>query len=164
MVPDARQTNYVVDASSWISIEGHPAQNRILHRVVELIESGRIECPPEAWDEVLKCPWVHAWLDQYRDRLIKRHRQNGDYLALVGEIAHRFPTMSGVRGRKNKADPYVIANAVHGNRVTSDARFVVVANEGVGNRRKIPTACADYQVHCLTLMEMLRREWPDDGF
>lgn len=169
MVPEGPTTIYVVDASSWISIENHPAQNRILHKVAAMIEAGRIECPPEAWAEVQRCPWVHAWIDQYEDRLIRRHRQDGNYLALVGEIAFRFPHMSGTRGKRDRADPYVVANAVHGNRTSTVAgvpiqRFVVVANESIGGRRKIPTACNDYQVECLTLIEMMQREFPDESW
>ena len=33
---------YVVDASSWIPVEGNPAQNLILYCVGKLIEDGKI--------------------------------------------------------------------------------------------------------------------------
>ncbi len=155
-----------MDASSWISIEGHPAQNRILHTLVGLIEADRLECPPEAWEEVQRCPWVHAWIDQYKDRLINNHRQNVDYLLLVGQITSRYPRMSGARGKKEKADPYVLANAVHGNRIINPMKFAVVTNEGPASKRKLPAACRDkdYNVECMTLLEMLQKELPDETF
>lgn len=162
--PDVPSTKYVVDASSWISVEGHPAQNRILHAIVGLIEAGRLECPPEAWDEVERCPWVHAWIDQHKEVLIQRHRTKVDYLVLIGQIAHQYPKMSGTRGRKNKADPYILAHAIFGNRTHNATRFAVVTNEGLVGRNKIPKACQDHGVDCMTLIEMLKKEFPDEGW
>jgi hypothetical protein len=163
VVADAPQ-RYVVDASSWITIEGHPAQNRILYAIATLIQAGKIECPNEAWDEVQRCPWVKAWIDQYRNRMIVNYRQRVPYLLLVGEIAARYPSMAGTRTRRNKADPYVLANAIFGNQTYNPTRFAVVTNEGTGGKRKLPTACNDYGVECLTLLEMLKREFPDESW
>jgi Domain of unknown function (DUF4411) len=161
--PDARQI-YVVDASSWISIEGHPAQNRILYAVATLIEAHKIECPKESWDEVIRCPWVIAWMDQYKEDMIQNHRQKIPYLTLLGEITGRYPSMAGARTRRNRADPYVLANAIYGNRTHNPTAFVVVTNEGTGGKRKLPTACKDYGVECLTLTEMLQREFPNESW
>ena len=44
---------YVVDSSSWISIEGNPAENKILYHLSALIDRGQIKCPPEVWDELV---------------------------------------------------------------------------------------------------------------
>jgi len=46
---------YVVDSSSWISIEGNPAENKILYHLSALIDRGQIKCPPEVWDELAVC-------------------------------------------------------------------------------------------------------------
>jgi hypothetical protein len=153
---------YIVDASSWIFIEGHPAQNRILYYVGKLIEQGKIWCPPESWGEVKKCPWVVAWLAQYSDQLILR--LGVDYLMMVGRVTHAFAGMSGARGRKEKADQYVVAMAAHLNAISNPTRHVVVAGESADTRpkRKIPTACEHFGVECCGLMEMLAREFPDE--
>ena len=72
--------------------------------------------------------------------------------------------MAGARGRKEKADPWVIALAIH-ERTYADEP-IVVCNETINNRpnRKIPTACDHYGVECLTLLEMLNREYPAEGW
>src|SRR5690242_9630974 len=103
---------YVVDASSWISIEDNPAQNLILSKLGDLIEAGRVYCPPEAFAEAKKCLKVKTWLVQYEERVIKR-LVDATYLLKVGIVAHKFPSMAGARGRKEKADPYVVAMAAY---------------------------------------------------
>jgi hypothetical protein len=95
------ERKYVVDASAWISIEGHPGQNLILFCLSKLIEQGRVTCPPEAWGEVLKCPWVHAWLDQYKDQIVSAPR-SVDYLMTIGQVTHAFPSMASARGRNKR--------------------------------------------------------------
>jgi hypothetical protein len=69
--------------------------------------------------------------------------------------------MAGARTKKNKADPYVLANAVYGARTHNPMKFVVVSNEGRGNRQKLPPAAQVYDIECLQLLEMLAREVPD---
>lgn len=156
-------SKYVVDASAWISIEGHPGQNLILFCISKLIEQDRITCPPEAWEEVQKCPWVHAWLDQYKDQIVSAPRAV-DYLMTVGEVTHAFPGMASPRGRKEKADQYVVGVALFLNRTSNPTRHVVIAGESLAKRpnRKIPRACQHFGVECCGLMEMLAREFPDE--
>jgi hypothetical protein len=38
---------FIIDTSSWLEIERHPAENRILSALVPMIEAGRIKFPPE---------------------------------------------------------------------------------------------------------------------
>lgn len=87
-----------------------------------------------------------------------------NYLLLVGKVTHRFPAMVGARGARNKVDPYVVASAIHGS--MNPHRRVVVCDETVNVRpnRKIPTACAAFGVECLSLFELLHREFPEDGW
>ena len=155
------RVRYVVDASSWVSIEDHPAQNSILSAISDLIAAGKFECPRRSWEEVVRCDSVLTWLGRYENHIVNSHRSKLAYLALLGEIAKKYPKMCGTRGRKNKADPYVVANAVYGKRTSNSTRFMVVADEGRGTRRKISKACDDYDVECLSLMQMLRRELPN---
>lgn len=154
---------YVVDASAWISIEGHPGQNLILFCLSKLIEEGRVTCPPEAWGEVLKCPWVHAWLDQYKDQIVFAPR-SVDYLMTIGQVTHAFPSMASARGRKEKADQYVVATAIHLNKVSNPTKFIVIAGESLARRpnRKIPRACQHFGIDCQGLLDMLVYEFPDE--
>lgn len=163
MAGEPRGTVYVIDSSSWISIEGHPAQNRILYYLGKLIEDGRAICPPEVKDEVIMCPQVLAWLDQYKEKHVRRLGE-ADYLLEVGRVAHRFPQMAAVRGPKEKADQYVVAMASHLGKVEG-TQHAAVSEEGTRRAsRKISTACAAFGVSHVNLMEMLRDEFPEEGF
>ena len=98
---DGADKRYIVDASSWIMVENHPAQNRILFCVGKLIESGKIQCPPEAWGEVKFCPWVLAWLEPLKDEFVQNISAT-EYLMMVGKVTHKFPAMAGARRPKDK--------------------------------------------------------------
>ena len=157
---------YVLDASSWITIEGHPARDRILYALIQLIEAGRIKSPPEVWAELKNCDWVLAWIGDYRSQIVVNRNQDSEYLLeYVGRITHQFSAMAGARGDKDKADPYVVALAAHSQR-TSNLEWVAIADETLKSRpnRKIPTACAAYGVTCKTLVEMLQIEFPGDDW
>lgn len=155
---------YVLDASSWISIEGHPAQNRILHSLIPLIEAGRIKSPPQVWDELKKCDWVLAWIGDYRSQIVENRDNDIDYLMLVGRVTREFPALAGARGSKNKADPYVVALTAYGNEMDNPNTWITVADETLESRpsKKIPTACDRFGVDCMSLMEMLAEEYPDE--
>jgi hypothetical protein len=155
---------YVIDSSGWISIDGRPDQNRILFFLSKLIEDDRIKSPPEVWDELKKCEWVLAWLRGQRRLIVENRSQNYTYLSIVGSVTYRFPALAGARGTKNKADPYVVALAIHMNATDNERQWRVVASETLAKRpgRKIPTACQSFNVECDGLYDMLRREFPDE--
>jgi hypothetical protein len=169
MAETSSDHGYVLDSSGWISIDGRPDQNRILYFLVHLIEAGRIKSPPEVWEELKKCEWVLAWISGYRALIIENRSQDFSYLSIVGAITRRFPGLAGARGSKDKADPYVVALAVHMNASDNNPhpiKWSVVAAETLAQRpnRKIPTACRDANVECVGLFEMLKREFPDEGW
>jgi hypothetical protein len=167
MAETPSDNGYVLDSSGWISIDGRPDQNRILYFLVQLIEDGRIKSPPEVWEELKKCEWVLAWISGYRTSIIENRSQDFSYLTIVGGITRKFPGLAGARGSKNKADPYVVALAVHMNADNPRSiRWSVVAAETLAQRanRKIPTACRDANIECMGLFEMLKREFPDENW
>jgi len=156
---------YVVDASSWISVEGSPAQNLILFCLGKLIEDGKIISPPQAWSEVKKCPWVKAWLEPYKDTFVKSIGAVG-FLSILGRVTHRFPAMAGARRRKERADQYVLAAAIHYNENSNPVEHVVVCEESGAQRpsRKLVTACESFGVKSMSLMDVLREEFPDEAW
>lgn len=149
---------YIIDASSWISVEESPAQNQILFFVGKLIEAEKITSPPEAWGEVKKCPWVKAWLEPLRDSFVKGETAV-EYFQTVGRITRAFPAMAGARRRKERADQYVVATAVYRNAISNPERYTVVCEETASQRpnRKLVTACATFGVDCWGLMKVLKR-------
>jgi hypothetical protein len=149
---------YVLDSSSWISIEGHPAQDAILYRLLKLIEAGRIVSPPEVWDELKKCDWVLAWIGDKRKQIV-RSFASPDYFALIGQVASAYPSMCATRGSKDKGDGYVVASVVHGSRTSNPQRWI-----GVAEDEAIRTACSEYQQEAIDLAEMMSREFPDESW
>ena len=155
---------YVVDTSSWIAVSEHPDQNRIRDRLATLFEDGRIKFSPEVVDELTQVSDFASWLQQYKITACENFRNDVSYLRLVGEITFKFPAMVGARSTRNKADPYVVATAIHG--AQNPHRRVVVCDETITVRpgRKMPTACAAYGVRCISILTMLEQEYPDDGW
>lgn len=160
--PHSEKCVYAVDSSSWILIEGHPAQNLILDRLTQLIEAGRIKSPREVLAELRKTSPVTQHVEHYRDLIIENPTSEVEYLHLVGRVTNKFPAMQGARRKKERADAWVIGLAAHGRGNPRD--WIVVADETDAKRpnRKIPTACAEFNVRCCGLIQMLQEEFPDD--
>jgi Domain of unknown function (DUF4411) len=154
---------YVVDASRWISVEGHPAQNLMLYCLSKLIDGGGIISPPECWDEVQNVPWVHAWLKRYQRSFINRVA-TVEYYQMVGRVTRQFHVMAGARRKKERADQYVVGMAACLNVAGTSNVHVVVCEESHVKRpnRKIRTACTAFEVECIDLFSMLRKEFPDE--
>lgn len=157
------RVEYIFDASSWISIEKDLAQNLILSKILDLVAAGRAYCPPEAWEEVRNCPQVRAWLSQYEDSVVKKIA-HPEYFRRIGQVTHRFPSMSGARGRKNRADPYLVGMASFLNDTSNPTVHIVVSEESALKRpsRKISTACDEFGVQHLNLWQVLRKESPNE--
>ena len=70
--------------------------------------------------------------------------------------------MSGLRSKKNKADPHIIALASSG--VFDATECIVVCEETIAKRpnRKIPTACLEFGIKSIDIMEMLRIEFQNE--
>ena len=74
--------------------------------------------------------------------------------------------MAGARRRKERADQYIVATAAHLNATSNPTRYRVVCEETDTQRpsRKMVTACKSFGVESMSLLEMLREEFPDEGF
>lgn len=155
---------YAVDTSSWLRIEEHPDRNRILDALGTLLERSQIKSPPEVFKELSKVGVVEGWVKLHQSEIEINLNDDIDYLRKVGDVTHQFSGMAAARSGKEKADPYVVALAACG--TANPGPWVVVANETLNRRagRKIPTACKAFGVECLAFEEMLRREFPNDGW
>ena len=112
MAESANGIIYVVDASSWISIDGNPDANRILAHLDMLVQSGKIKCPPQCLKEV-RSAYMAGWIKARGKQIAHNIRSNVEFLKMLGEVTYKFPGMAGARGRRNKADPYIVAYAAH---------------------------------------------------
>jgi hypothetical protein len=163
MAKSAEAIVYVIDASSWISIDGNPDANRILAAADRLIERGAVKCPPQCLNEV-KSAYISAWIKIRRKQIAHNLRTKVEFLRILGDVTFNFSGMAGARGIKNRADPYLVAYAAFRNANENPVKCIVVCNESAVQRpnRKIPTACKSFGVEAITLGEMLKREFPNE--
>jgi Domain of unknown function (DUF4411) len=127
---------YLVDTSAWFNIELRDDREHVWGIVYRLIGEQRIKVCPEVFGEIKGDP-VYEKL-RLREATLKiglRTANDLEYLALIGEITHKYPRLCKARSRKRVADPYVIAQAeLNG--------YVVVADESTKQpSRKIPGVC-----------------------
>jgi hypothetical protein len=144
---------YVVDSSAWLNIDERPDADGAWVLVIALIKEQRIVAPAEVIDEIKLNDDAWARLHQFEAMLKGAIRTGDQYLLLAGRIALAHPGISGLRSRRTKADPFVIALA-------ELERFTVVTNETTTHRpnRKIPTVCDKRKVLWMPLAQMLAEE------
>jgi hypothetical protein len=165
MAESAEERIYVIDASSWISIDGDPDANRILAHLHDLVERGAVKCPLQVLNEV-RSEYMAGWLKPRRKQIGHNLRTKVEFLRLLGEVTFKYSAMAGARGTRNRADPYLVAYAAYRNANENPTTCIVVCDESASQRpsRKIPTACEAYGVDAISLKEMLKREFPDQDW
>jgi hypothetical protein len=107
-----------------------------------------------------------GWIKTRRTQISHTLRNKVEFLKLLGEVTFKFSGMAGARGRRIRADPYLVAYAAHRNKTDSPTKCIVVCAESAVKRpnRKLPTACKAFDVESITLLEMLSREFPDEAW
>jgi rRNA-processing protein FCF1 len=145
---------YLIDTSAWLNIDTRQDFADVWQLVISLIQQGRIVVPAAVLNELRDNPMYLSRLQEYEAVLQAGDRKADDleYLMLVGKITHDYPAMSGARGIKTKADPYIVALA-------DLEKYIVVTDESLKHEnRKIPGVCKHYGITCLTLDEFVRTE------
>lgn len=149
------EARYVLDSSCLIKlhrdqpIDIYPS---VWERLSELLASGDAVIPREADREMqVKDDELRRWLHARQVSVVE---STEDELAVVMQIAARHP--GWVRGKKNAADPFLIA--------TASARGAVVVTDERGTGRatedrnlRIPTVAAEFGVKCITYTELVRQ-------
>lgn len=128
--------------------------------VVDLLETERVRLLDIVWDELRRNKD-----EEYFDRVLRRLR---DYnlprfklaakpsltpmdLQHLADITARYPKMSGIGARGERADPYLVCLGWSGG-------YVVVTEESPDVNDRIPAACEHYGVECINLAQMIERE------
>ncbi|RIK10762.1 MAG: hypothetical protein DCC49_02230 [Acidobacteria bacterium] len=118
-----------------------------------LVVEGRAVIPREVLDELERHdPDAYEWAKGLDDFVVE---PDDHEIAIVAEIAENHPDW--VQGRKNAADPFVVANASgHGRIVVTHER-----RRGPGvldHNLGIPNVADEYDLECISLQELARRE------
>lgn len=142
---------YAIDTSSLIEIEvGYATKERaaIWDCLTQLIVGGKLKSVEFVLEELKRNQEsVHQRLQPLRDILVV---PLVDVWEPAGVIARRFPTMSGVGRRPEKADAWVVglASALH---------LTVVCNESK-QRLKMPYVCAQIGIQCVKVHQLISAE------
>jgi hypothetical protein len=150
------ETIYSIDTSSIIKwqVEEYPPSifEKLLDRVEDLIDAGRLKSPKAVFDEIRPGDDCHKWCKGVEGLFVE---ESLSVQRIVRELmkTHHNPQkpLKGING----ADPFGIALAKDGGK-----HWKVVADEHPGSveNRKIPFVCKAEGVDCITFKEMILAE------
>lgn len=142
---------YVMDSSAWFNVDERSDSSSAWMIILALIEQQRLVDPGEVVEELKLDNDLWSRLQPVESQL-RFIRSDEAYLLLAGRIAAEHPALAGIRSRKTRADPFVIALA-------EIERFTVVTDESSKRpNRKIPGVCEKRNVPCISLSRMLDNE------
>jgi hypothetical protein len=139
---------YLIDTSARINIDLRDDSADVWNLIVALIRQGRIVACAQVLTELRDNPIYLLRLHPYEAALQAgdRSAEDVEFLLFVGKVTHAHPGMCAARGKKTKADAYVVALA-------ELEKYVVVADETCTHRpnRKIPGVCQQRGIDCWSL-------------
>ena len=153
------QVIYSLDTSALIAAfhERYPIENfpSLWRKIEELIKNDRLKMSQVVFDEAMRDTEIKQWCD---------HNQLKSYLQVaidesvqekVSEVLLEFPRLVDSRTGKSGADPWVIALAL------INENYIVVTEENPTNsenRPKIPDACANFNLQCIKVVDLIKKE------
>lgn len=150
-----QNTTYIIDTCSFVAItETYPKDvfPGVWEKVDDMIEMGIILSADDVYEELAsKDDDLFAWAKQRNQIFLPLSDYIQDHAI---EILDTYANLIDIKNNKSSADPFLIATAIH------KAGTVVTEEDFSGgpNRSKIPDVCKYYNVECINLLEMLRRE------
>ena len=156
---------YIVDTSSFIELKKFPSDifPSLWKNIEGLINKGFMISPKEVLKELsAKDDDLKKWA-QKQKRLFRE--LDAHQITIVKEILKKYPALAKSDSEIPAADPFVIALAIV---LTKDPqktldpsikKRIVVSEERLhGSRVKIPFVCKQYNIDCITMIEMCRSE------
>jgi hypothetical protein len=156
---------YVIDTSSLIELKRFPDDvfPTLWKKLENLIDKGFMISPREvmkelfAQDDDLK-KWTHKQKKLFRDL-------DANQIKILKEILLKYPSLANSDSDTPCADPFVIALAIELAKdpqktldPTIKKRIVVSEERLHGSKVKIPFVCKEYNIDCITMIEMCRNE------
>ncbi len=148
-----------LDTSALIAAfhERYPIENfpSLWRKIEELIRNGRLKMSQIVFDEAMRDTDIKQWCDEYQlkpdfqvpiDELVQEQ---------VSEVLSEFPRLVDNRTGKSGADPWVIALAL------TAENYIVLTEENPTdskNRPKIPDVCDHFNLQCITVVDVIKRE------
>lgn len=156
---------YVIDTSSLIEMKDKYPRDVSLFKpiwenVEKLCRNGRLIAPIEVLKEIEQGDdELKRWSKNRRKIFIKPDESQ---FAKISEILNTFSFLAKSEKLGPNADPWVIALAVEkneeGQKVLFPNKYIVVTEESKTKPNKIPAVCKNYNIECVNLIELFRRE------
>jgi hypothetical protein len=148
---------YTLDTSAWLNIGLRSDSDDTWQYIKDLAERGCIVACAQVIDELRPSDIYALYVKPLEKALRVGDRNDADYLKHVGLITFEHPGMSKARGRKTRADPYIVALAeLEG--------YIVVSDESrTRANRKIPGVCSKRGVRCMSLDEFIANSQKKDS-
>ena len=152
------QVVYSLDTSALIAAfhERYPKGNfpGFWHNIEELIRNNRIQMSQIAFEEAMRNKEIKAWCNQNNLRQDLRCTVDELVQEKVGLVLSKFPRLIGNQKGRSGADPWVIALAM----IAPNCVVVTEENPGSENKPKIPDVCAHFDVECIKIVDLIKRE------
>jgi hypothetical protein len=156
---------YVIDTSSLIELKRFPKDvfPTLWRNIESLIDQGFMVSHNEVLKELSRQDDSLKWWALERKDFFKE--LDASQIPIVKEILRKYPSLAKSDAETPAADPFVIALAVEYLRDPqktldrSVQKRIVVSEERLrGSRIRIPLVCEEYNIRCITLLEMCRSE------
>lgn len=160
---NALETTYCIDTSAlidlkkWYSWVTFPT---LWGKIGNLIKQGRLIAPQQVLKEIeKKDDELLKWLKKHKKMFRALDQQQVDR---AKDILNKFPDLIDSEKEIPDADPFVIAVALQ----EKDALYlfkhkcVVITQEKFsrGGKPKIPDVCKEYEIECISLVQLFREE------
>jgi len=157
---------YVIDSCSLIELNRkYPIDifPPVWQKIESLIDKGFLVSPKEVLKEIKKGDdhlkeWSKKQTKLFKDLTVKQ-------IKIVEEILAKYPKWLNEDSLTPIADPFVIALAIDMEtdiqKTLSETikKRIVVSEERIsGKQTKVPYVCQEYNIECIFLIEMFRKE------
>ena len=158
------QEYYVIDSSSLIELNRMNPMDiyeSVWKNLEVLLENGFLISPEEVMKEVSKKDdELRDWAKQHKKMFIQLDEFQ---IQKVIEIQSKYPSFVDPDKENPVADPFVIALALEKDLqqtiIPIKKKRIVVSEEKLrGNKIKIPYVCQQYDIECIDVFELFRRE------
>lgn len=151
---------YVIDTSSLIELNQHYPQDTfsgLWDKLEALVQNDRMIAPKEVLREISpgKSPDLHGWCKNNAKMFIENNRE---ILMYVAEIMANHAQLVPINKSGPVADPFIIALARSRKNNLTNSKIVIVTQEAVGSKYKIPFVSRTFEITCVKLMELIRQE------
>ena len=150
---------YSLDTSALIAAfhERYPIENfpAFWRKIEELIRSGQLKMSQIVFEEAMRDTEIKQWCDQNQLKSYLQVAIDESVQEKVSEVLLEFPRLVDNRTGKSGADPWVVALAL------TSGDYIVVTEENhthSRNRPKIPDACDHFNLECIKIVDLIKRE------